>query len=257
MTPTISPSEWEALSAYLDNQLSPKERIRLESSLQTRPDLREGLKNLRRTRIIVRSAARPHAPRHFTLTPEMAGLRSKTHAAQGAYPALRLASVLATIFFLIVFMGDLVSTRLQPAALPAAQFAKEQAAPAGPAFDLGAGGGDVEEAVAAEAPVPEAALAVTSEAALQMEAEPEANGKQSILVTPVGELRLTATPWSEAALADPAIVEEGFAEQPPVTEIRSSLSPGWSFLRLLEILLILLAIFSAAAAYWARRSSMP
>jgi anti-sigma factor RsiW len=257
----ISPSEWEALSAYLDNQLAPKARAQLQSQLETRADLRQAFQGLRRTRAAVRYAPRPRAPRHFTLTPEMAGVRSRSRSAPGAYPVLRLASVLATIFFLIVFMGDLVSTRLQPAALPIAQMAKEQGAPNAPIIGLGGGVAEDAQAVV-EAPAPEApaleapsAEATAAPESLQMEASPEAFAKGSISVTPVGDPRPTATLWEGAALLDSGLPEgEVLQEAPP--EAQSTVPAGWSVLRVFEILLALLAIFSAAAAYWARRVSI-
>ncbi|MCK4978082.1 MAG: zf-HC2 domain-containing protein, partial [Anaerolineales bacterium] len=39
MTTSISPKEWEALSAYLDGQLSANDRIRLERLLTERPEM--------------------------------------------------------------------------------------------------------------------------------------------------------------------------------------------------------------------------
>jgi anti-sigma factor RsiW len=72
MTNQINPRDWEALSAYLDGQLAPKERQRLEARLQTRADcvaLEECAEPWRVTVTVACAAAS-----EFHLTPEMAGI---------------------------------------------------------------------------------------------------------------------------------------------------------------------------------------
>jgi len=107
MTKNISMREWEALSAYLDGQLPSKERTRLESRLNQTPELRSALEDLRRTRSILRSQPKVRAPRNFTLTPEMVGLKARPARRAPAYPFFRLASALAAFLFLLVLVGDL------------------------------------------------------------------------------------------------------------------------------------------------------
>ena len=75
MTTRISPKEWEALSAYLDGQLSANDRIHLERLLTERPEMRVALKDLRSTRDFLRSQPSLRAPRNFTLAPQRAGIR--------------------------------------------------------------------------------------------------------------------------------------------------------------------------------------
>ena len=128
MTTKISPHEGELLSAYLDGQLTPKERARLEARLREDAQLRSLLVELRRTRAILRSQPRLRAPRNFMLTPQMAGKPARTPPR--AYPALRLASVLAGVLFVLVLAGDLLTTSRQTAMIqPAANQAARQAAP--------------------------------------------------------------------------------------------------------------------------------
>jgi anti-sigma factor RsiW len=69
MTIQIKPSEWEALSAFLDNQLSERDRARFESRLKNEPDLRQALEDLRRTRISRAAAPRPLLPREAATEP--------------------------------------------------------------------------------------------------------------------------------------------------------------------------------------------
>ena len=104
MTVNISSRDWEALSAYLDDQLSTKERARLEARLQSSPELKNGLDELRATRAVLRSQPKLRASRNFALTPEMVGVKQPTRA----YPAMRLAAVLASIMFVLVFVGDII-----------------------------------------------------------------------------------------------------------------------------------------------------
>ncbi len=108
MTNQMYSKDWEALSAYLDNQLGAKKRARLEARLQTEPALREALEDIRQTRAVLRQAPRVRAPRNFTLTPEMAGRRATRWPR--LYPAFQLAFAVASILFAFVVVGDLTTT---------------------------------------------------------------------------------------------------------------------------------------------------
>lgn len=103
MTQMITPREQEMLSAYLDNALKPRERQTLETQLQTRPELRTALNALRQTQQILRQAPAVRAPRNFTLTPEMVGLRTRPPR---VYPAFQWAFALAILVFIVVLGGD-------------------------------------------------------------------------------------------------------------------------------------------------------
>ena len=48
------------------------------------------------------------APRNFTLTPEMAGVRTRSRPAMTLFPAFRLASALSSLLFVLVVLGDLL-----------------------------------------------------------------------------------------------------------------------------------------------------
>lgn len=69
--PEPSPKDWEALSAYLDGQLSPRERARLEARLADDPALRQALAELRALRAALRHLPPPRVPRNFALRSEM------------------------------------------------------------------------------------------------------------------------------------------------------------------------------------------
>jgi len=128
MTNQISSRDWETLSAYLDGELSPKERAIIEAKLRTRGDLRVALEDLRRTRTIVRSHLPMRAPRNFTLTPQMAGIPARARVAGGLFPAMRLVSAFANFLFLLVLAGDLLLTRTNAVPMIASQPSLEMAA---------------------------------------------------------------------------------------------------------------------------------
>ncbi len=291
MTTRITIRDWEALSAYLDNQLKAKDRVRLESRLKENPELRSALEELRRTRAVLRSQPRLRAPRNFTLTAEMAGVRMGRPPVHSSYPVLRLASILATIFFVLMTVGELAVRTAAPAPLTVAVSQDQpMAAP------FGAGGG-AEAPAAAEAPVIEAPAPAPT---LALEASPltteetvlgqepvmkesapteveeaqeqalrslasEAPDQLAIEVTPLAPLGM-ATPAPEAELLTPAEPQMEQGAEPvqnvaPVEAASSETSPatGWlsglPILRILQILLAVLAIGAGLAALYLRRSA--
>lgn len=117
----ISPHDWELLSAYLDNALPEKERTRLEERLQSHPELRRSLEELRRTRYLLRHARRRRAPYNFTLTPEMV----RKPWWRFLVPAFGSASALATLVLIatIVLQMAIGAATVLPLMGPAAPMA--------------------------------------------------------------------------------------------------------------------------------------
>ena len=287
MTTRIIIRDWEALSAYLDDQLKAKDRVRLESRLNENPELRSALEELRRTRAVLRSQPPLRAPRNFTLTAEMAGLRTGARPGgrqplHGSYPVLRLASVLATIFFIVMTVGELAVRTIAPAPLTVAV---SQDQPLAVPFGMGggSGGGSGEEAppapAAIEAPVMEASAATeapvmkasapTESAGMQEQAlsamASEVPDQMAVVVTPLAPLG-TPTPMQAAELLAPSAPEAEEAAQPlqnvaPSQPGVSETAPasGWlsglPLLRILQILLAVLAIGAGLAALYLRRSA--
>jgi hypothetical protein len=99
-----SARDLERLSAYLDGQLPPGETAGLEARLRQDEALGQTLEGLRQTRAALRSLPTLRPPRNFTLTPQMAGVRPR----RPAYPALRLATAIATVAFLLVSGVDVL-----------------------------------------------------------------------------------------------------------------------------------------------------
>lgn len=93
----------ERLNAYLDNTLTPRERQALEQELTRDEPLRTELEQLRLFKAAVRSLPRVTVPRHFTLTPEMAG-QTRRPQTYSLYPTLRLATAL-TAFLLVALLA--------------------------------------------------------------------------------------------------------------------------------------------------------
>lgn len=107
MKSNLSSRDWQDLSAYLDHELNPSERSNFEKRLQNEAELRATLLDLRRTRAVLRSQPPVRIPRNFTLKPEQVGVRQQSRN----YPIWGLVSVLASLVFIVLLVGDLVGQR--------------------------------------------------------------------------------------------------------------------------------------------------
>lgn len=142
--------EIELLSLYLDGQLNESESKRLETRLASDLELASVLNDLRLTRGFLRKLPARKAPRNFTLTRKMAGLKPPLPR---SYSFFRFSTAVATILLMFTFAANSVA-RLS--------FGFGAAAPAaGPAFGMGGGGcdepcGEALQAAATEAPAIEA-----------------------------------------------------------------------------------------------------
>ena len=121
----------EQLNAYLDGELDATRRQRLESRLGSDPELKSILDELREARMVLRRLPQRRAPRNFTLTPKMAGIKPPLPR---AYPVLRFASVFAVFLLFFTFAVN---------SLPRLSLPMGAAAPA--AMEVGIGGGAPEE----------------------------------------------------------------------------------------------------------------
>lgn len=122
----MSPRDWQLLSAYMDGQLSERERVQVEQRLNASPELQENLQVMRRNRAKLRSLPSRPVPRNFTLTPDMV---PQPFRFRGLFPVLRLSSALAALLVMVMFMVDLLPG-VSPAQAPMMQSAAlEPAAP--------------------------------------------------------------------------------------------------------------------------------
>jgi hypothetical protein len=140
----LSPQTLESLSAYLDAEVSEKERRDIERRLVDDVTLRLALEDLRQLRLALRTWPQPRLPRSFMLTPEMVGQRPRG----AGYPALRLATALAMLGFVITMGLDAFGSRLM--ALPMARSA------AAPAMEMAAVSEVSEDEALQKEPAPEA-----------------------------------------------------------------------------------------------------
>jgi len=113
----VSLRDLERLSAYLDRELSQKEKTRLVARIVKEPELAKALDELRQTRNMLRQTPHRKAPRNFTLTPKMAGIRPPVPR---VVPALSWASAVAMLMFVCTLGYNFLSVGGFGAAAPKA-----------------------------------------------------------------------------------------------------------------------------------------
>lgn len=102
MMPPLTPKDWETLSTYLDGQLSEAEKRHVQDLIALRPELKQGLEDLRRTQAVLRAAPRRRAPRNFTLSAEMAQ-KARPRFRWGWTPSFSFASAMAAVLLVLSF----------------------------------------------------------------------------------------------------------------------------------------------------------
>lgn len=130
----------DQLSAYLDGELSDRERERLETRLSQEPALRAQLREMRHTVSLMRELPQVAAPRHFILSesmvrretpvPEVQGARRQPRRALGAWaaPLLTGAATVVSLLFVVVLVGDLLLPAAgRSASAPAPMLQQEEA----------------------------------------------------------------------------------------------------------------------------------
>ncbi len=108
--------DYELLSTYIDGALTARERTLLEQRLAAEPELRRELDSLRQTVRLIRQMPALSAPRDFTLTSAMAGVRSATRPVlpfplTAAFSAMSAAAAILMFVFggYFLLQSDLVS----------------------------------------------------------------------------------------------------------------------------------------------------
>jgi len=246
MTSKIPSRKFEALSAYLDGELSPKSRQRLERELQSDKALRTALRDMQNTRAVLRSTPKLRAPQNFTLSQAYAGIQTRQRSSMRVYGTLRLASALATILLVVVLVGEWYAGTRQPAMAPMVQdvmiapaeittMVNEQAVEA------------VEKSVMPRtAPSPELeAESYAEEPVMEAAAPIESGAIQKASPSPTLIRSLTAKPSMTQV---PTVTYT----PPPVAAVTSR---GPDFLRVLQISLAVVAITAGITAIFVRRSA--
>lgn len=114
----LSNNDWQLLSEYLDGQISPRDKANLEKRMHTQVELREGLEELRQTRMILRTATKQRVPRNFTLTASMVE-QVRPRPWLRFVPMLNFASAAAALALVVVMVYGLLPGAV-PASAPAA-----------------------------------------------------------------------------------------------------------------------------------------
>lgn len=187
----------ELLSAYLDNQLSPHQRAVLEARLRTEPGLTTELDSLQKTRQMLRSLPRLHAPRNFTLSTQTYQKRSPARlpALFGAVSALSSA-----LLIVLVISGLLLGGTIKIASLDKENLAYP---------------------VAMEASVPEVEVAMSVQQATPSEEEPAV----SLAAPPSDDTSRNIAPTAEPIVTQPEeeLLTQGIAEATtPTPDLRAT-----------------------------------
>jgi anti-sigma factor RsiW len=247
MTHTLSFRDVEKLSAYLDGQLKPSEIARLEARLQSEPELASVLKDLRQARSVLRQLPQRRAPRNFTLTPKMVGLKPPLPR---TYPVFRLATVLATLLLFFTFATNFMAPRLVRTTVPY-----------GIGGYGGGGGGDAEPELAMEA-APEAPAEPALEApaaeeqAIEEPSAPQAAAQAPTEIAPSAEDNARYEPTvepSEKSGVQESPSAETFAQEAPLDEAPSAQPIGTTPQILLAVIAILSAVIALTLRYTAIR----
>jgi hypothetical protein len=126
------------LNAYLDGELDATQRQRLESRLGTDPELKSIMDELREARMVLRRLPQRRAPRNFTLTPKMAGVKPPLPR---AYPVFRFASAFAAILLFLSYASNYLPRFSMPMGAAAPAMEMQAAAPAEDSTRPQSGGG--------------------------------------------------------------------------------------------------------------------
>lgn len=113
MNMNYSPKDWQLLSNYLDGQLTNQEVSTIETRLKSEPQLKQTLMEMQQTRYLLQHAKKVPVPRSFTLTPEMAA--QIRPARKPLFPFFSFASVIATIFLVVVILFEFLPGMLSGA----------------------------------------------------------------------------------------------------------------------------------------------
>ena len=177
----LSDADWERLSAYMDDALSPAERRAVEERLARDPAWQAAWAELQALNRALRDLPPPRRPRSFVLTPEMVRPRARRRWLPRLNWAWGLAASAAAVLLLFVMVGGwaLLGGGMANKAAQAPQaVAVEAEARAAPRLEMAApeaasGEGEVAESPAEARPQAEA-LELDAAKAADMAATPTA-----------------------------------------------------------------------------------
>ncbi len=218
----------EDLSAYLDGQLSEREKRRLEEHLSDCAACRRELDELRAVVEAVRSLAAAPVPRSFAIEPAAV---PRPAAARRPSLALGALSAAALVVFAVLLGGDLLT---QPGGGRAGEEAQSRAM--APVLQGATEGEQADEAGAA--PAPEMAAPQTEAPAPTVAAPALAPASATPLPGGKEEMGVEASPAPEE-------------QAPPAGEVEGG--SGRTALRALEVSFAVVFLAALAGAVWTRR----
>ena len=235
----------ELLSSYLDGRLSPSDSARIEARLSSDPELGAAFNDLRAARGILRKLPSRKAPRNFTLTRQMVGLKPPLPR---SYSFFRFSTAFATILLTLTFAVNLLTPRLS------------YVGPINTGWGGGYGGGP------ASAPEMMEALAATEAPAVMEEslAAPEAPAAPALAMEPLptasADSVATELPAAKAMATPSELMDQLPAENQPEAESvpgEQSRSQNQALIPLAwQGVLFILILFSGLAAFLLRRSAI-
>jgi hypothetical protein len=206
--------DYDLLSAYIDDALTESERTALESRLQSEPELRGELDELRATVTLLNNLPTLKAPRDFTLDARYARRSSTFFFTSAAFTAL--SSAAAIILFALgayLFIGRSGSQAPVASTSQEAQFAFLATSTTATTLDKAAATGSPEALLQNEIAITETTVSTFGGIAAN-----------DALVNP------TLTAESSLLPAQPPLVEPNIAQPPDTLAINPTLMPTAGFL---------------------------
>jgi anti-sigma factor RsiW len=128
MNNQFSTHDYELISAYLDNQLSAKEREQFEIRLKAEPALRMELQEIGKTRALLRNMPKLKAPHNYFIKVEPVRAKSRLRLA----PLFGVISAIASIILILLIFGSALFSDAGPVVMsPALQSQPATQAPVG------------------------------------------------------------------------------------------------------------------------------
>lgn len=250
----------EQLSSYLDGRLGPSESARLESRLSSDLELASAFNDLRAARGILRKLPSRKAPRNFTLTRQMVGLKPPLPR---SYSFFRFSTTFATVLLMITFAANALTQipRMTSGAAASAPFMQGSGG-------MGGGGPAESSAAATEAPVATEAPAAeepygigggpattaTAEApaapALEMAPQPTANADSAATELPAAKAMPTPSELADQPPAGNSAESESVSGEQSRSQNQALIPFAW------QVVLFILTLLSGLTAFLLRRSAI-
>ena len=207
LTKSAEEKRQEQITAFVDGELSPRERQRFAQLMADDPGLQAEVAEIQQFKQNLRQLPRRRVPRNFTLDPALYQAPQRQPLLQ-LYPAMRVATVLTAVFLIIAVSADLLTFGSgRDAATSAAPVVLQFAPAAESAMDTAADEAMEEMAVEAGAVAEETMAYDAAESAnVAAEAAAEAPAEDA---APEPQLEVAAASEAEVVEA------EEMAEAPP------------------------------------------